>query len=108
MTSATRPIVWRRTVARAGRQDRRLHIPADAKPYDLRHSFAELVLRTTGSLAVTAGLLGHADERTTRRYVAGAIGDVERDAAGQVSRALAGAKPSLRITAQAYKRRKHA
>jgi integrase len=90
VTSGTRTIVWQRAVARARVAHPDLHIPEDAVSYDLRHSFAELVLRTTGSLAVTAGLLGHLDERTTRRYVAGAIGAVERSAADQVSAALRG------------------
>ncbi len=88
VAGSTLLIVFRRAVRQVRRQHRRWPIPPDVRPYDLRHSFAELVYRTTHSLAITAGLLGHADERTSRRYVAGAVEDVERDAARQITAAL--------------------
>lgn len=83
--SSTRLIVWRRAVARVRAEHPDWRIPADVRPYDLRHSYAELVYRATHDLALTQGLLGHADQRTTRRYAAGAIPEGESAAAARVS-----------------------
>jgi integrase len=86
--SSTMTLVWHRAVDRARERDPKLPIPADVRAYDLRHSYGEAVYRTTSSIAVTAGLLGHLDERTTRRYITGAIDDVEQAAVDVVSRRL--------------------
>lgn len=83
--SSTRLIVWRRAVARVRAEHPDWRIPAGVRPYDLRHSYAELVYRATHDLALTQGLLGHADQRTTRRYAAGAIPEGESAAASRVS-----------------------
>ena len=92
VAKSTLRLVFNRAVKIARRKHRRLRIPVGIRPYDLRHSFAELVYRTTRSLNVTAGLLGHLDERTTRRYIGGAVAGVERAAAIDVSAALGKAK----------------
>ena len=89
VASSTMLIVFRRAVKAVRRTHRRWAIPPDVRPYDLRHSFAELVYRTTRSLGVTAGLLGHLDEKTTKRYIGGAVEVVEQVAAADVSAALA-------------------
>lgn len=85
--SSTRLIVWRRAVARVRAEHPDWSIPGDARPYDLRHSFAELVYDATHDLSLTQGLLHHADARTTRRYAAGAIPRGEAAAAEKVSQA---------------------
>lgn len=99
--SSTRLIVWRRAVAKVRADHPDWGIPEDARPYDLRHSFAEVVYRATHDLALTQGLLGHADQRTTRRYASGAIPEGEAAAAKKVSllwRASAPPKPPRRKT----------
>lgn len=53
---------------------------AGVKPYDLRHSFATSLLRSSGSLKAVKELLLHADTRTTERYIGGAVDDVARAA----------------------------
>lgn len=45
----------------------------EARPYDLRHSFATHVMRTTGDLMLTKELMRHRSTRTTRRYAQSAI-----------------------------------
>lgn len=41
-----------------------------ARPHDLRHTFAtELARRSNGNMQLVAGLCGHANMQTTRRYV---------------------------------------
>lgn len=54
----------------------------------LRPSFAELVARTTKSVSLAARLLGHRYERTTLRYLAGVLDELEADAATKVSQEL--------------------
>jgi integrase len=51
---------------------RKLGLPR-IRPYDLRHSFATVVLEQTGDLKATQVLLSHADHRTTARYATRAI-----------------------------------
>jgi len=46
---------------------------ATMRPYDLRHSFATMVFKATGDLAITGEFLDHADPQTTRRYAQGAL-----------------------------------
>jgi integrase/transcriptional regulator with XRE-family HTH domain len=47
---------------------------AKMRPYDLRHSFATMVYKATGDLAITGEFLGHAPGgKTTRRYAQGAL-----------------------------------
>lgn len=58
------------------------------RPYDLRHAFGTAVLRITGDLHVTGGLLGHADVRSTLRYARGAVLDVQRRAVRKVEKGL--------------------
>jgi integrase len=68
---------------------------ADVVPirlYDLRHSYAVLIYRTTGDLATTARLLLHSTTRMTERYARGATGDVDRAALRLVVGHLKGRK----------------
>jgi integrase len=58
------------------------------RPYDLRHPFATAVYRVTGDLDVTRRLLGHSSSRTTERYAAGALVEVERQAVKKVSKGM--------------------
>lgn len=88
VASSTMTLVFRRAVTRVRAAHPDWNIPADLRAYDFRHSYGEAVYRVTGSVAVTAGLLGHLDERTTRRYIGGAVDDVERAAVAVVSRRL--------------------
>lgn len=44
-----------------------------ARPYDLRHTFATMVLSRTGSLSTTQELLHHRSVKTTKRYARAAI-----------------------------------
>jgi len=81
-------LVFQRAVAVVRKQHPDWHIPSDIVPYDLRHSFAEMVFRKTRSTTITAGLLGHLDERTTRRYIGGAVDEVELAAAVDVGEAI--------------------
>ena len=83
--SSTRLIVWRRALVKVRAEHPDWPIRPDCKPYDLRHSFGEAVYRATHDLALTQGLLGHLDQRTTRRYVAGAIPAGEAAAAARVT-----------------------
>lgn len=62
--------------------------PHDVRPYDLRHSWATLVYRTSRDLRATAELLLHADMRTTSRYAAAAVTDTARAAADAVGAML--------------------
>ena len=88
VASSTMTIVFHRAVARVRLAHPDWAIPADLRAYDFRHSYAEAVYRATSSVAITAGLLGHLDERTTRRYIGGAVNDVERAAVEAVRRGL--------------------
>jgi integrase len=55
------PHVWQRIRKTAGLPDVRLH--------DLRHSFASVGALGGSGLPILGRLLGHADTRTTERYV---------------------------------------
>ena len=80
--------VMRRAIVRVRKRHPSWSIPADMVVYDMRHSYAEAVYRAVRTIAVTAGLLGHLDHRTTMRYIAGAVDEVERAAVDVVSRNL--------------------
>ena len=71
---------WRRTRARAGLDDVRIH--------DLRHSYASRALALGESLPVIAKLLGHAQIQTTARYTH-LTRDAVRDAATRVASDIA-------------------
>jgi integrase len=58
---------------RAERPDLDVSRLATMRPYDLRHSFATMVYRATGDLAITGEFLDHADPQTTRRYAQSAL-----------------------------------
>jgi integrase len=63
-----------------------------ARPYDLRHSYADEILeKTDGNLPVTQMLMRHKDQRTTLRYVQRAIDPVRAAAIAKV-RAAGGFK----------------
>ena len=66
---------WKRTAARAGLKDVRLH--------DARHSYASRALALGESLSVIGRLLGHSKVATTARY-AHLVRDAEKEAAGRV------------------------
>lgn len=83
-------LVFHRAVARVRAAHPEWALPPDLKPYDLRHSFGTAAMTALdGRLSVVAGLMGHADERTTKRYVGAAVRSIERDAATTLSAALA-------------------
>lgn len=46
---------------------------AQARPYDLRHTFGTFVFRETGDLSTTKELMRHRSSKTTKRYARGAI-----------------------------------
>ena len=71
---------WRRTRARAGLDDVRIH--------DLRHSYASRALALGESLPVIAKLLGHARIQTTARYTH-LTRDAVKDAATRVANEIA-------------------
>lgn len=83
--SSTRLIVWRRAVRRVRQWHPTWVIPADVRPYDLRHSLAELAYRATHDLALVQDIMGHKDQRATRRYAAGAIPEGEAAAIAKVA-----------------------
>jgi len=60
-------------------------VPANSRPYDLRHSFAtEFLRRTKGNRTALQRILQHKDERMLERYSKGAIPDLVADAMGQM------------------------
>ena len=71
---------WKETRAAAGLRTLRIH--------DLRHSHAAVAVNGGEGLRAAAGLLGHADIKTTFGYAHLAEGSVF-DAANRVSRGLA-------------------
>jgi integrase len=84
-STSTMRRAFRLALAKVKREHPTWHLNG-VRPYDLRHSFATAVYRITGNLDVTRGLLGHADRKTTLRYAAGAVVDVERRAVARLSR----------------------
>lgn len=62
----SRSSLWKRFRAAC----RALGYPERWRPYDLRHSLATRVYLSTGDLATTGRLLGHASAKTTARYAA--------------------------------------
>lgn len=83
------PHVWQRIRKAAGLPDVRLH--------DLRHSFASVGALGGSSLPVLGRLLGHADTRTTERYVhftANPIKSAADAIAGHISSVMYSAGPA--------------
>ena len=62
----------------------------DARPYDLRHTFASVGAGGGLSLAIIGRLLGHTQPRTTQRYVHLAD-DSQREATAKIGGVIAGA-----------------
>ena len=85
VSSATRCIVFHRAVARVRAAHPDWRIPADVRPYDLRHAFGCAAYEATHDLHLVQGLMGHKDARTTRRYVHGVIPQGEAAAAKRLT-----------------------
>ena len=82
--------VWRHVRKRTG-------LGADARPYDLRHSFASIGAGGGLSLPIIGRLLGHTQSRTTQRY-AHLADDPLREAAEKIGAVITGAgKPGAPI-----------
>lgn len=85
---------------RAVAAQRRIQLPvglSDARPYDLRHSFASVGAGGGLSLQIIGRLLGHTQARTTMRY-AHLADDPLREAAEKITRQIAGAgKPKAQV-----------
>jgi integrase len=62
---------------------------ATMRPYDLRHSFAALTFKQTGSLDVTGQMLDHLDASTTLRYASGAVDPLLKAAGTAIAAAFA-------------------
>ena len=62
----------------------------DARPYDLRHTFASVGAGGGLSLAIIGKLLGHSQARTTQRY-AHLADDPLREATAKIGGVIAGA-----------------
>ena len=72
---------------------------ADARAYDLRHTFASIGAGGGLSLQIIGRLLGHTQSRTTQRY-AHLADDPLREAAEKIGSAIAGAgKPAPPVVA---------
>jgi integrase len=80
---ATLEHVWRHIRRRTG-------LGADARPYDLRHTFASVGAGRGLSLPIIGKLLGHTYGRTTERY-AHLADDPLREAAEKIGRVITGA-----------------
>jgi integrase len=63
----------------------------DARPYDLRHTFASVAVGGGLNLPIIGKLLGHTQARTTQRY-AHIADDPLREAANKIGAAIAGTK----------------
>jgi integrase len=87
---ATLEHVWRHVRQRTG-------LGADARPYDLRHSFASIGAGGGLSLPIIGRLLGHTQGKTTERY-AHLADDPLREATEKIGRVITGAgKPGAPI-----------
>jgi integrase len=62
---------------------------ATMRPYDLRHSFAALTFKQTGSLDITGQMLDHLDASTTLRYASGAVDPLLKAAGTAIAAAFA-------------------
>lgn len=76
------------------RARRRAGVTSHVTPYMLRHSFATLAYRATGSLEAVSTLLQHAHKSTTRRYAMGAESDVVAATMQRVADHLAAGGPT--------------
>jgi integrase len=87
---ATLEHVWRHVRRRTG-------LGADARPYDLRHSFASVGAGGGLSLPIIGRLLGHTQSRTTERY-AHLADDPLREASAKIGAVITGAgKPGAPV-----------
>jgi integrase len=85
--------VWHFVRDRAG-------LGAEARLYDLRHSFASLGAGSGLSLLVIGKLLGHTQQATTQRYAAHLADDPLREATTRIASVISGAgKGSGNVTA---------
>jgi integrase len=75
---------WRFVRKRAG-------LPADARLYDLRHSFASTGAGSGLSLPIIGRLLGHTQPRTTQRYAAHLADDPLKAAVDKIGAVITGA-----------------
>lgn len=66
--------IWKTIRMQAG-------LPPSFRLYDLRHSYASHAMMAGGSLATVGALLGHADAKSTERYVHPGEGELARIAA---------------------------
>ncbi len=89
---------------RAIGEKRKIKLPAglsDARPYDLRHSFASVGAGGGLSLQIIGRLLGHTQARTTMRY-AHLADDPLKEAAAKITKQIAGAgKPKAEVVSLA-------
>jgi integrase len=85
VSSATRCIVFHRALAKVRAAHPKWIIPADLRPYDLRHGFGCAAYEATHDLHLVQGLMGHKDARTTRRYIQGVIPQGEAAAARKLT-----------------------
>jgi len=83
----------------------RLH--PNARPYDLRHSFATEVYRLTGDPNVVKEMLQHASLDTTNRYTRGAVSERVTLAIGKINAAFAAIPPLAPAAAAPKARGKH-
>lgn len=74
----------------------RAGLDAEARIYDLRHSFASIAAANGIPLLVIGKLLGHSQSRTTERY-SRHFSDPLRDASDKVAAQITGGKRTLRV-----------
>lgn len=55
------------------------------EPYDLRHSYATALYRTSGDAHAAANILGHRSTSTTQRYIAAALAERVHKAVGMLA-----------------------
>ena len=82
-------------------------VPANCRPYDLRHTFATEMYRRTGKLEVVQELLQHANLETTKHYAKSAVSERVTAAIATVGSMVADA-PTLPTPAAHAKAKKRA
>jgi integrase len=76
----------------------RASLPADARLYDLRHSYASTGAGSGLSLPIIGKLLGHTTARTTQRYAAHLADDPLKAAVNKIGAVISGAgQPSAKL-----------
>jgi integrase len=76
----------------------RANLPADARLYDLRHSYASTGAGSGLSLPLIGRLLGHTQPRTTQRYAAHLADDPLQAAVDKISAIITGAgQPGAKV-----------